>query len=255
VKLYKLYIFDLDGTLYRGNEAIPNAVEVVNELKRRGAAVRYLTNNSGQTRDFYHSKLNRMGFECEESEIYSSALGAAKVCLDRGYKSVFYVGQPGLAQTLEQAGIVVVNADGRDTEQHAEAVVAGICRSFTYSWLNGALQQIVNGAAFIATNTDATYPIENGKAEPGAGAIIASIKACSGTEPFVVGKPNPFLIDLVIKEAGVAKADVLAVGDRYETDILSGKNAGVDTHLVLTGVTTKAPEGQSWSEDLSGLIR
>ncbi len=254
MRQYKLYIFDLDGTLYRGAVAIPHAVEVVNELKKRGAGIRYLTNNSGQTRTFYQAKLTGLGFPCEENEIYSSALGAAQICLDKGYRSAFYVGQPGLAQTLKEAGVSVVNREWEQAQSGAQVVVAGICRSFTYAWMNSALQQILAGSDFIATNTDATYPIEDGKVEPGAGAIVASIKACSGREPYVVGKPNPFLIDLVIKDAGIKKGEVIAVGDRYETDILSGKNAGVATHLVLTGVTQVAPEGQSWSEDLRGLL-
>jgi 4-nitrophenyl phosphatase len=250
VKPYRLYILDLDGTLYRGAEAIPGAVETVQELRNRGALIRFLTNNSGQTQEFYREKLHKLGFAAELDEIYSSALGAAKVCAAKGLKSIFYVGEEGLRLTLEEAGLSVL----KDTDSQAEAVVAGICRSFSYGWLNGALQQLFNGAEFVATNTDATYPLENGKVEPGAGAIVAAIAAASGKPPEVIGKPNPLLINMILKEAGVAASDALAVGDRVETDILSGINAGVDTHLVLTGVTHTVPEGQSSSVDLRGLL-
>jgi phosphoglycolate/pyridoxal phosphate phosphatase family enzyme len=253
VRAYRLYIFDLDGTLYRGAEVIPGAVETVRELRRRGAMIRFLTNNSGQTRAFYQAKLEKMGFSPSPEEISSSAIGAAKVCAERGLRSVFYVGEPGLQETLADGGLQVVNS-GEELAPDADAVVAGICRTLTYRWMNSALQQLLAGACFIATNTDATYPIENGKVEPGAGAIVASIKAASGIDPQVIGKPNPLLVEMVLKETGVAKADALAVGDRYETDILSGENAGIDTHLVLTGITQTAPAGVSHSATLTGLI-
>lgn len=253
MKPYRLYIFDLDGTLYRGPEAVPNAVSVVQELRKRDKLIRFLTNNSGQTRQFYLEKLTRLGFEPSLKEIFSSAIGAAKVCAERGLKDLFYVGEPGLKETLEESGAHVVNS-GPEAEAEAKAVVAGICRSFTYRWLDEALQQIIRGAQFVATNTDATYPVENGRVEPGAGSIVASIQTASGISPTVIGKPNPLLVEMILAETGVPKNEALAVGDRYETDIVSGQNAGIDTHLVLTGVTRHAPQGQSFSEDLSGLL-
>jgi len=250
VKAYRLYILDLDGTLYRGTEVLPAALETVKQLESNGALIRYLTNNSGQTREFYSDKLTKMGFHAPPEWIYTSAIGAAKTCLHENLKSVFYVGESGLRQTLEQADLHVVNRGGEPGDR-AQAVVAGICRSFTYIWLNAALQQLLHGAKFIATNTDATYPLEGGTVEPGAGAIVASIQAASGTPPRVIGKPEPLLIELIVRDAQVDRAETLVVGDRYETDILAGINAGVDAHLVLTGVTPQAPQGVNWSSDLS----
>jgi HAD superfamily hydrolase (TIGR01450 family) len=255
VKRYKLYILDLDGTLYRGAEPIPGAVSTVQSLRANGAEIRYLTNNSGQTREFYQQKLSAMGFPVKPSEVYSSAIGAGSVCVERGFGSVFYVGQPGLRQTLLEAGLNVVNeGEIADSSQPASVVVAGICRNLTYQWVNSALQQILQGADFIATNTDATYPIEGGRVEPGAGAVVAAIQTCSGKEPTVIGKPNRLLIDLILADTGIVVQDTLVVGDRYETDILSGINAGCDTHLVLTGVTQTPPAGQSWSPDMTALL-
>jgi 4-nitrophenyl phosphatase len=249
MRLYREYIFDLDGTLYRGDEAIPYAADVLQKLRKRGAQIRYLTNNSSQTRDFYRSKLNRLGFEAEPSEVYSSATGTATYLKEQGCGSVFIVGMPGLEETLRSAGLNVVKEDVQ-----AEAVAVGICLTFTYSWLNSAMQQIRGGAKFIATNTDKTFPLEGGRLTPGAGSIVAAVQACSGVDPFVVGKPNPFLVRLALEESSVDPKEALAVGDRLDTDIESGREAGCDTHLVLTGVETKPPVGQSSSPDLRGLL-
>ena len=253
MKRYRLYILDLDGTLYRGSEPLPRAHETVQTLESSGAQIRYLTNNSGQTRHFYAEKLQRMGFDARPEWIYSSAIGAAKICNQEKLSPAFYVGDPGLRQTLEEYNVPVINAE-HESAQPAKAVVAGICRTFTYGWLNAALQQILCGAKFIATNTDVTYPIEGGRVEPGAGAIVSAIQTASGVAPRVIGKPEPLLIRMIMRDAGISPAEVLVVGDRYETDILAGINAGVDTHLVLTGVTQRAPEGVSWSSDLAGLV-
>jgi 4-nitrophenyl phosphatase len=244
---YPLYILDLDGTLFRGNETTPGAVETVAALRRQGAQVKFLTNNSGGTRAHYLEKLARLGFDPEPHEIYSSAIGAARYCREQGIEKVFAVGEPGLEETLQEAGIVLV-------DERAEAVVAGICRSFTYRWMNDAMQNILAGAQFIATNADATYPVEGGRLEPGAGSIVAAIATCSGQSPTVVGKPNPYLIHLILKEAGVQPGDALVVGDRLDTDIACGAAAGCPTHLVLCGVTQEAPAAQRWSADLRGLL-
>lgn len=259
MKRYRLYVFDLDGTLYRGTEAVPHAPEVVRALRASGAQIRFLTNNSGQTRAFFREKLDRMGYEARLEEVFSTATGAAQLCVESGHRRVFAVGEPGLLATLKEFGVAPVNEglDGKATEAggEADAVVVGICRNFTYAMLSAAMQRIRAGAPFIATNTDATYPLEQGRLEPGAGAIVAAVKTCAGKGPdVVVGKPNPLLMHQVAQAAGVPLSEVLAVGDRYETDILCGLNAGCDAHLVLTGVTEKAPDGVSWSPDLRGLL-
>lgn len=247
MRRYPLYIFDLDGTLYRGEEPTPGAVETVSRLRDSGSAIRFLTNNSGQTRNVYAEKLMRLGFEAQTSEVYSSALGTARVCADRGYRRVFVVGEAGLATELSTAGIESVT-------ESPDAVVVGICRGFTYDWMNQAMQHVLAGAVFLATNPDATYPLAGGRLEPGAGAIVSSIATCSGIQPEVIGKPNPLLIQMILSDAGVGGSDALVVGDRLETDIQCGVNAGCDTHLVLCGVCKEAPQGLSWSEDLSGLL-
>ena len=256
---YPLYIFDLDGTLYRGSEAIPFAVEAVTMLKSLGSKICYLTNNSGQTRDFFLKKLRDMGFPVELEDIESTAHGTAIQLLASGVSQAYVVGEPGLVLTLREEGIHVVNADHDGTVYPeggpSQAVVVGICRQFTYELMAGAMTRIRTGQEFIATNRDSTFPLEGGKLIPGAGSIVAGIQTCAGIEPFVIGKPNPFLVSLVLERFGCSPEDALVVGDRMDTDILCGIAAGCATHLVLTGVTETAPEGQASSPDLRGLLQ
>lgn len=258
MNLYRAYIFDLDGTIYRGKEALPHAVEVVAELQARGAQVFYLTNNAGETRAFFTQKLSNMGFRVKPEEIHSSATGTADHLVSVGARSAYAIGMPGLVQTLRDAGIAVVNVDDNGVVGpngvQADVVVVGICRSLTYDLLDYGLQQIIGGAKFVATNRDATFPLEGGRISPGAGTMVAAMQACSGVEPFVVGKPNPYLVELILKQSGLPAADVVVIGDRPDTDLECGAVVGCPTHLVLTGVTKTPPPGQAFSEDLRGLL-
>jgi len=255
---YRLYIFDLDGTLYRGNEALRYAVSVTDHLRAAGAQIRYLTNNSSHTRLHYRDKLTQLGFTASEDEIYSSGLGAALHLSATSKHTAFLVGMPGLVSTMVDAGITVVNRDasGHVTPagQQAEVVVAGLCLDFTYALMAAAMDQLRSGADFVATNTDATFPLEGTKLVPGAGSIVNAIKTCAGKDPFVIGKPNPYLTQLILHDAKCNPQDVLVVGDRLETDIAAGIAAGCHTHLVLTGITNVGPPGQSVSSDLRALI-
>jgi 4-nitrophenyl phosphatase len=210
--------------------------------------VRFLTNNSTRTRDYFADKLCRMGIAATPEEMYNSGFGAGRHLVEVGHRRTFVVGEPGLVQTLREAGVQVVE------EERVDAVVSGLCRSFSYDLMNAAMQRILLGAEYVATNRDATYPIEGGRFTPGAGSIAAAISTCSGVEPFVVGKPNPYLVRLAMEEAGLSPEEVLAVGDRLDTDIESGRRAGCDTFLVLTGVEQVAPEGQQHGATLRSLL-
>lgn len=248
---YRAYIFDLDGTLFRGDEPLPHAVQVVSELRRQGARVGYVTNNSSRRHETLAEKLSRMGFEAAPSEVFTSADATASYCLAEGLRTVYVVGEDGLTSTLADAGLRIVEppASGQ-----AEAVIAGISRSFSYAVCSEAMQHILGGSRFIATNADPTYPLENDKLVPGAGAIVAAIQACTGVTPFVVGKPNAYLIEMILRDMGVQPSETLVVGDRVETDIESARRAGCNAHLVLTGVTRSAPDGVSSSRDLRALL-
>ncbi|RYG44700.1 HAD-IIA family hydrolase [bacterium] len=246
--MIRAYLFDLDGTLFRGSVAIPGAAEAVNALRARGAAIRFLTNNSTRTRDEFAAKLRGFGYVAEDREVYSTAAGTAFHLNESGLKSAFVVGEIGLKATLAESGIAVVE------EGPADAVVVGLARNFSYDMLKEAMERIRAGAAFVATNPDKTYPVEGGGLIPGAGSIVAAVRACSGVEPFIVGKPNPFLVRAAVAELRLNPEEVLVVGDRLDTDIEAGKAAGCPTWLVLSGVEPALPDGQPGSADVTGLL-
>ncbi|GAB4120126.1 MAG: TIGR01457 family HAD-type hydrolase [Fimbriimonadaceae bacterium] len=245
--MYSLYAFDLDGTIYRGDEAIDGAADTVRTLLDRGARVVYLTNNSAATPEGVSLKLQKMGIPCEPAWVYGTGPFAAQLCLERGYRQVHVVGEPALYRTIARAGLELAT-------DRPEAVVVGICRSLTYEMIAEASDHIRAGALFIATNTDATYPMAGGRLQPGAGAVVAAIQTAAGREPEVLGKPAPAMLLAAMKEAGVEPANTLMVGDRYETDILCGQAAGCDTWLVTTGVVPDRPEGQPGGENLRELL-
>jgi 4-nitrophenyl phosphatase len=242
----KLYILDLDGTVYRGSEAIEGAAETVRTLLDRGRLVRYLTNNSAARPKGITEKLNLMGIPCEPSWVYGSGMAAVRWCRNEGLTRVMVVGEPGLHESAAEAGLV--------QSENPDAVVVGICRSFSYDLMKRAMQAIQSGAKFVATNLDPTYPLENGVFEPGAGSIVAAIQRCSGVEPKVIGKPEPESVLQIVSDAGVKPEETLVVGDRHDTDIESGRRAGCPTWMVLTGVTTELAPDQPGSFDLLGLI-
>ncbi|MBS1716724.1 MAG: HAD-IIA family hydrolase [Armatimonadetes bacterium] len=248
---FKLYVLDLDGTLFRGRTPLPYAVEVVNELVAKGARIAYVTNNSGMTPSAIGNKLEAMGFPVRDQIVLNSGFGAARYLAAQGIATAFVVGEPGLHETMTSNGVKPVGVSEKFTSQ---AVVAGIYRSLDFAVLSAAADLIRSGVPFIATNTDATYPIENGGLIPGAGAVIAYLERASGKTATVIGKPEPILIEEAMRQAKATPAETLVVGDRYETDIESGSRAGCATHLVLTGVTQTPPKGIDFSEDLRGLL-
>lgn len=245
----RLIIFDLDGTLYRGSEPVPGATETVRALRKAGILIRFLTNNSSQHHSKLVEKLALMGFDPDPMEVYSTAIGAACWLIEHRIERAFVAGDEGLRQSLLDAHIEPTD------DPHAEALVAGIWRTLDYSKLDAALQVLLNGAQFIATNTDSTYPLEGGKLSPGAGSMIAALSASAGRPPdVVIGKPEPTLPRWILAFDDVPPEDALMVGDRLETDILAGERAGMKTLLVLTGVAKSAPPGQ-WVEPSVASLR
>lgn len=241
---YALYIVDLDGTLWRGEEPIASAAARVAALRAEGAWVRFLTNNSTQTRAYFAAKLTRMGFPATEEEVMTTSYGAAKVLVRDGHRTVHVLGEDGLKLALRQAALEI--ADGP-----ADALLVGLSRTAGYQDLDAAMQAGLAGAKFYATNIDATFPLEGGRLAPGAGVWVTAMETCLGRIPVVIGKPEPLLIELILSETGVPASQTLVVGDRIETDIQAGMQAGCATWLVLTGVATELPPGVPGSLDLA----
>ncbi|MCK4937035.1 MAG: HAD family hydrolase [Methanosarcinales archaeon] len=224
------YIFDLDGVVYHGNSVIPDAAETIERLRAAGIRVVFLTNNATRTREAIAAKLEGMGIRCSAGDVISSAYATPLYIKQQyGTSSIFPIGEQGLVTELECAGHTIARQD-------VDFVVVGLDRQFTYDKLATGLDNIRNGARFIATNTDAMLPTENNFL-PGAGSMVAALAAASGVEPEVVGKPNKPIMDVLLQEYGLKVWECTMVGDRLETDILAGINAGMHTVLVLTGAS------------------
>jgi 4-nitrophenyl phosphatase len=225
-------LIDLDGTLYRGENLLPGAKELFAFLNANRYKYCLLTNNSTVTALQYQTKLARLGIDVDGSFILTSGNAVADY-LRRASPSgggVYVVGEGGLREAVVGSGFVLDDVS-------PGYVVVGLDRQFCYQKLSVACRAIRNGAILIGANSDNTFPVEDGLL-PGAGALLSSIVACSGARAVVVGKPNSHLLSLAIKRLGVVKAETAVVGDRIDTDILAGKRSGMQSILVLTGVTT-----------------
>jgi 4-nitrophenyl phosphatase len=238
MKPFTSYIFDLDGVLYRDQEIMPDGPETVRAIAERGSSVFYLTNNSGLHRESYVEKLTNMGYPTQKDQVMTSAYGTALYLKSIGAagKTAYVVGGDGLKQELSEIGLEILNFD---QTLSADFVIAGIDRQFTYHKLLVAQNAIMSRATFIATNRDPTFPIKDGKVNPGGGSIVAAIETASLVTGKTIGKPEPYLYQLLLEQNKIQPNESLAIGDRLDTDILGGKRAGLTTALVLTGVTTK----------------
>lgn len=230
-------VFDLDGVVYLGNTPIPGAIDALNALQASGHSLYFLTNNSTQSRQNYVDKLGRMGHATTADSVVTSAYatGLYMESIGAAGKKVFVVGESGLRHEMELVGLQVVELDD---PTRVDYVVAGLDRDLTYAKLRRAHLEITeHGAQFVATNRDATYPMEVGEI-PGGGAIVAPIEMSTGVRGVTIGKPEPGCWLRILEVAGVAPDQALMVGDRPETDIMGAKAVGLHTALVLTGVTT-----------------
>lgn len=232
---FKGLILDMDGVLYRGQQALPGARELFRALRANGLSFILLTNNATLTSQDFSNKLERMEIEVAPELILTSA-GATAIYLQQNYPDgggVYVLGEAGLVAYLSgMPGF-------RLQEEQPRFVVAGLDLDFDYTAMRKACTGIRRGAHFIATNADSTLPVEGGEQWPGAGSIVASLQTCSGVAPIVIGKPNIYMADMALEKLGLAANNVLCVGDRLETDILCGARAGIPTALVLTGVSRR----------------
>ena len=245
----RLVIFDLDGVIYRGREPVPGAAALVAALRERALLIRFATNNSMATRATYVARLLEMGVPVELAEIVTST----SATIDHLHahlpevRSVMAVGAPGMLEELRAAGFAATAAgdavdasyDGGPLEGSFHAVIAGLDPSFDFRRLAAATTAVRAGAHFIATNADLRYPTPTGFL-PGAGSIVAALRAASGEEPLVIGKPEPGIFSAILERAGVRPEEAVAIGDNPDADMVAAHRAGMRSILVLTGVADAA---------------
>lgn len=232
-------VIDADGVLWRGRQPLPGVTEFFDFLHARQIPYIIATNNSARPEADVVEKLARVGTHIEATRVLTSSQATALMLprLAPNARRVFVVGGEWLSSVLTRAGYQIV-------EQDADAVIVGIDWNLTYEKLKRATREIRRGAKFIGTNADKTFPSEDGIV-PGAGSILAALQAASETTPIVIGKPERTMFDLAVERMGVAPELTATLGDRLDTDIEGGQRAGLQSILVLTGVTTRALLAQS----------
>jgi 4-nitrophenyl phosphatase len=232
MKQYKGYLIDLDGTMYRGSEEIAEAAGFIDQLREKNIPYLFVTNNSSRTPHQVADKLRAFGIHAEDEQVFTTSMATANFIDEQKVGAAVYViGEEGLVTALTEKGLELV-------EEQPDFVVVGIDRSIDYEKLTKACLAVRNGATFISTNADIAIPTERGL-QPGNGAITSVVTVSTQVQPIFIGKPESIIIEQALKVLGVPKEEVIMVGDNYDTDILAGMNASMDTLLVHTGVTTK----------------
>jgi 4-nitrophenyl phosphatase len=229
---YDTFLLDLDGTVYWGKEEIPEAVTFVKTLKEKGLRYLFVTNNSTRTKDAVADQLSGFGIPCTPDDVLTTSIATASYIKSRKPDAkVLYIGEQGLKQAMEQAGLVY-------EEEHPDFVAFGMDRQITYEKYEKACLAVRSGATFVSTNPDVALPNERGLV-PGNGALTSVISVSTGVKPIFIGKPESIIIELALKKLGTTKERALMIGDNYDTDIMAGINGGLDTLIVHTGVTSE----------------
>jgi len=228
----KNYLIDMDGVLLRGETVIPGAEQFIERLKTRGAEFLVLTNNPMYTpRDLAH-RMRIIGLEVPEERIFTSALATARFLgSQKPNGTALVIGESGLTEAIHGVGYVI-------TEHEPDYVVLGETHSYVVEWITKAVRLVAQGAHFIATNPDPVGPTESGIV-PACGAMAALIERATGVSPFFVGKPNPLMMRTALNYLGVHSENTVMVGDRMDTDVIAGVESGMETILVLSGVTRR----------------
>lgn len=228
----KGFICDMDGVIYHGNQLLPGVKEFVEWLQKEEKQFLFLTNASSRSLKELQNKLYRMGLEIGEEHFYTSALATAKFLQNQAPGcSAYVIGDHGLYNALYDAGITINDVD-------PDYVVVGETVTYGYEHIITAMNLVNKGARLIATNTDITGPIEGGIA-PACRAFVAPIEATTGKKAYYVGKPNPLMMRTGLQILGVHSSEAVMIGDRMDTDIIAGIETGLDTALVLSGVSTR----------------
>lgn len=226
------YLIDMDGVIYRGGQLIPGADVFVNGLLEQDVPFCFLTNNSQRTGRDITTRLERFGICVTEDHVYTCADATADyLAKQKPNGTAFVIGEGGLLAALHDQGYAIVDRD-------PDYVVIGECRTFNAEAMEQALNLLLNGARFIATNLDPNCPTHHGT-RPGCGALVAMLESASGMKAFSVGKPSPVMMRGARKGLKLQASETIMIGDTMETDILGGHQLGYYTVLVLSGGTTR----------------
>lgn len=233
IKDIELFMLDMDGTLYLGEQVIKGAVEFIDRIKAKGARVMFFTNNASKDRSLYIEKLHRLGFNAEISEIVSSGdVTAAFLNNHRPGKKVYLMGTPACEKQFREAGVNLVPIG-----EKCDIVVVSFDTTLTYAKVENACTQIMNGAEFLSTHPDINCPTETGFI-PDSGAMCAMVALSTGKEPRYFGKPYAETIEMVEEMTGLSRDKIAMVGDRLYTDIALGKKNNFTAIMVLSGEGT-----------------
>jgi len=228
----KGFICDMDGVIYHGNNILPGVPEFIQWLQDNRKDYLFLTNNSGYTPRELHQKLARMGLDVPEEHFYTSALATAAFLKEQAPGcSVFAIGEAGLLNALYDVGITM-------NEVNPDYVVVGEGRTYSLDTLTKATNLVMRGAKLIGANSDVSGPIENGIA-PACRALTAPIEMATGVKAYFCGKPNPLMMRTGLRLLNCHSNEAVMVGDRMDTDVISGMESGMSTVLVLSGVSTR----------------
>ena len=228
----KGFICDMDGVIYHGNKILPGVADFIQWLREEKKDYLFLTNNSVYTTRELQQKLSRMGLDVPEEHFYTSALATASFLKEQAPGcSVYAIGEAGLINALYDAGITM-------NDVSPDYVVVGEGKTYTLETITKATNLVLGGAKLIGTNSDVSGPLENGIA-PACGALVSPIEIATGTRAYFCGKPNPLMMRTGLKLLQCHSAEAVMVGDRMDTDVISGLESGMSTVLVLSGVSTR----------------
>jgi len=226
------FICDMDGVIYHGNQILPGVIEFIDWLQREKKEFLFLTNNSGSTPKELQQKLMRMGVDVSEDHCYTSALATAAFLKEQSPGcSAYVIGEGGLLNALYDAGITM-------NDVNPEYVIVGEGKSYSLDTLTKATNLVLNGAKLIGANSDISGPIEHGIA-PACRALTAPIEMATGKQAYFCGKPNPLMMRTGLNLLGCHSGEAVMIGDRMDTDIISGMESGMSTVLVLSGVSAR----------------
>jgi 4-nitrophenyl phosphatase len=228
------WLIDMDGVLYHGEKRMPGAAELIAALQAEGTPFLLVTNNSTLTPQQYVEKVGRMGIVVQLKDVLTSSVATAEyIARTAGPGTpVHMIGETGLRSALLDRGFKLVDRGG-------DYVVVGMNRQLTFDTIKYAALAIRAGATFVGTNPDRTLPVEEGLI-PGNGAYLAALEAATDVKPFVIGKPEPALLEIGMERLGAVREHTAILGDRVETDIVGGERVGINTVLTLSGVSTQA---------------